>query len=166
MFQCLVWRLRWTLVSTGMSSMFARHVSFGSASWDWVHHSLESDLVKMVVHVYHVMLRQQQLGSGLGAQEGRWSVESVKCCCTSDLGVGKYDHGLSQLLQEDVLWLDVPWQVQYKLDVTIRLCRWSSAATYLADYCIPVSHIASRHHVWSAVVYWLTVPRVCQSRFG
>ena len=35
---------------------------------------------------------------------------------------GKFDRGLSQLLHDDLHWLDVPQRVQYKLAVVVHRC--------------------------------------------
>ena len=35
---------------------------------------------------------------------------------------GKFDRGLSQLLHDDLHWLDVPQRVQYKLAVMVHRC--------------------------------------------
>ena len=56
---------------------------------------------------------------------------------------GKYDHGLSQLLHDDLHWLDVLQQVQYKLVVTVHHCLRHQAPTLLADHYVPVSDVAS-----------------------
>jgi len=35
-------------------------------------------------------------------------------------GTGKYDHGLSRLLHDELHWLDIPKRVQYKLAATVH----------------------------------------------
>ena len=52
---------------------------------------------------------------------------------------GKFDRGLSQLLHDDLHWLDVPQRVQYKLAVMVHRCLGRRSPSYLADYCVPVS---------------------------
>jgi len=55
----------------------------------------------------------------------------------------KYDHGLSQLLHDELHWLDVPGRVQYKLAVTMLQCLQNRAPKYLFDCCVPVSDITT-----------------------
>jgi len=45
----------------------------------------------------------------------------------------KYNHGLSQLLHDELHWLDVPDRVQYKLAVTVLQCLQNRAPKYLVD---------------------------------
>jgi len=65
-------------------------------------------------------------------------------------GTGKYDRGLSQLLHDELHWLDNPQRVQYKLAVTVHRYLRRIAPTYLADHCIPISEFAGRQHLRSA----------------
>ena len=60
---------------------------------------------------------------------------------------GKFDRGLSQLLHDDLHWLDVPQRVQYKLAVMVHRCLGRRAPSYLADYCVPVSTVPGRQHL-------------------
>jgi len=43
----------------------------------------------------------------------------------------KFDHGLSQLLHDDLHWLDVPDRVAFKLIVTVYRCLNGRAPNYL-----------------------------------
>ena len=79
---------------------------------------------------------------------------------------GKFDRGLSQLLHDDLHWLDVPQRVQYKLAVMVHRCLGRRAPSYLADYCVPVSTVPGRQHLRSASRRQLIVPRVRRSTFG
>jgi len=63
---------------------------------------------------------------------------------------GKYERGLSQLLHDDLHWLDVPQRVVYKLAVTVHRCLRNQVPAYLADHCVPVSDVAGRRHLGSA----------------
>ena len=60
----------------------------------------------------------------------------------------KYDHGLSELLHDELHWLDEPQRVDYKLCATVHRCLQSKAPPYLVDLCTPVSDIASRQHTF------------------
>jgi len=79
---------------------------------------------------------------------------------------GKYECRLSQLLHDDLHWLEVPQRVQYKLAVTVHRCLWNWVPAYLADHSVPVSKVAGHRHLWSAARHQLTVPRVHHSTFG
>jgi len=86
-------------------------------------------------------------------------------CAASSLSQ-KFDRGLSQLLHDDLHWLDVPQRVQYKLAVMVHRCLGRRAPSYLADYCVPVSTVPGRQHLRSASRRQLIVPRVRRSTFG
>ena len=73
----------------------------------------------------------------------------------------KYDHGLSQLLHDELHWLDVPDRVQYTLAVTVLQWLQNRALKYLVDCCVPVSDVATRQHLR----HHLTVPRYLGSTF-
>jgi len=75
-------------------------------------------------------------------------------------GTGKYDHGLSRLLRDELDWLDIPQRVQCKLAVTVHRCLRSQAPTYLADHCIPISEVAGRQHLRFVRRQQLNVPRI------
>ena len=76
-----------------------------------------------------------------------------------------HDHGLSELLHDELHWLDIPQRVDYKLCVTVHRCL-QHKAPYLADLCTPVSDIASRQHLRSARSNQLVVPRHRRTQFG
>ena len=78
----------------------------------------------------------------------------------------KYDHGLSELLHDELHWLDIPQRVDCKLCATVHRCLQCKAPPYLADLCIPVSDIASRQHLRSASSNQLVVPRHRRTQFG
>ena len=81
---------------------------------------------------------------------------------------GKYERGLSQLLHDDLHWLDELQRVQYKLVVTVHRCLRHQAPAYLADHCVLISDVIGRHrmHLRLAAHHQLTVPRVRRSTFG
>ena len=43
----------------------------------------------------------------------------------------KFDHGLTQILHDDLHWLDVAGRVTYKLGVIMHRCRHGKAPQYL-----------------------------------
>ena len=63
----------------------------------------------------------------------------------------KFDHGLSLLLHDEMHWLDIPERVHYKLGVTVHRCLHDKVPKYLIGCCTPVSDIASRRHLRSAM---------------
>ena len=66
-------------------------------------------------------------------------------------GTWKFDRSLSQLLHTELHWLDIPERVKYKLSVMAHRCLSGCVPQYLATYCVPVSSIAARQHLRSAV---------------
>ena len=62
----------------------------------------------------------------------------------------KFDRSLSQLLHDDLHWLDVPDRVAFKLIVTVHRCLNGRAPNYPLNHVIPVSAIVSRQRLRSA----------------
>jgi len=71
-------------------------------------------------------------------------------------GTHKFDRGLSPLLHTELHWLNVPERVTYKLCIMVHSCLQGQAPQYLVDFCLPVSDVASRQHLRSAIQ--LTTP--------
>jgi len=71
----------------------------------------------------------------------------------------KFDRSLSQLLHDELHWLDVPDRVAFKLIVTVHRCLNGRAPNYLSNHVIPVSAIVSRQRLRSAQQNTLVVPR-------
>jgi len=78
----------------------------------------------------------------------------------------KFDQGLSQLMHQELHWLDIPEQVNYNLAVLTHRCLLGKVPVYLSNYCIPVSQVATRRHLRSAARHHLTVPRHRLSTYG
>jgi len=78
----------------------------------------------------------------------------------------KFDQGLSQLMHQELHWLDIPERVNYKLGVLTHQCLLSKAPGYLSNCCIPVSQVATRRHLHSAARHQLTVPRHRLNTYG
>jgi len=78
----------------------------------------------------------------------------------------KYDRGLTNLLHDELHWLDVPERVQYKLCSTVHRCLQHKAPQYMKDCCIYTWDIACRQHLRSAGCRQLLVPRHRRSMFG
>jgi len=62
----------------------------------------------------------------------------------------KFDHGLTQILHDDLHWLDVADRVRYKLGVIMHGCQHGKAPRYLVDCCTPVTDVADRQCLRSA----------------
>jgi len=62
----------------------------------------------------------------------------------------KFDHGLGQILHDQLHWLDVPDRVLFKLAVTVHQCVNGRAPPYLSEHCIPVSIADMWWHLHSA----------------
>jgi len=73
-------------------------------------------------------------------------------------GTRKYDRGLTQLMHDNLHWLDVPERVKYKVIILTRRCLISTAPRYLAADCVPVSEMVQRRHLRSAAGHQLVVP--------
>ena len=71
----------------------------------------------------------------------------------------KFDRGLSQLLHDDLHWLDVPDRVALKLIVTVHRFLNGRAPNYLLNHVVPVSAIVSGQRLRSAQQNTLVVPR-------
>ena len=62
----------------------------------------------------------------------------------------KFDRGLTQILHDDLHWLDVADRVTYKLGVIMHRCRHGKAPQYLVDCCTPVTDVVGRQCLRSA----------------
>ena len=78
----------------------------------------------------------------------------------------KYDRGLTNLLHDELHWLDVPERVQYKLCATVHCCLQHKAPHYMEDCYILTTDTARRQHLRSAGCHQLLVPRHHRSIFG
>ena len=78
----------------------------------------------------------------------------------------KFDRGLSQLLHDELHWLDVPDRVAFKLIVTVHRCLNGRAPNYLLNHVIPVSAIVSRQRLRSAQQNTLAVPHYRLTTYG
>ena len=63
---------------------------------------------------------------------GNWDI-SCNAAARVVSDTQKFDRGLSQLLHEDLHWLDVPQRIEYKLSVLVHRCQYGSAPQYLKD---------------------------------
>jgi len=52
-------------------------------------------------------------------------------------GTRKFDRGLTQLMHDNLHWLDMPVDVKYKVIILTRRCLIDSAPRYLATDCVP-----------------------------
>ena len=70
----------------------------------------------------------------------------------------KFDRGLTQLMHDNLHWLDVPERVKCKVIILTRRCLIGTAPRYLAADCVPVFEMAQRRHLRSAAGHQLVVP--------
>jgi len=91
-------------------------------------------------------------------------VLNAAACIVS--GTRKYDHGLTDLMHNELHWLDVPDRVKYKLGMLVYRCQHNQASRYLMDHCLPVSDIVFRQHLRSASSHQLSMPRHRLSTYG
>jgi len=94
------------------------------------------------------------------------AAETARKCIAVVSDTRKYDRGLSHHLHDELHWLDVPQQVQYKLCATVHRCLQHKAPQHMTDCCIHTSVIARRQHLRSAGCHQLFVPRHRRSMFG
>ena len=78
----------------------------------------------------------------------------------------QFDHGLTQILHDDLHWLDVADRVTYKLGVIMHRCRHGKASQYLVDCCTPVTDVVGRQRLESATQQLMLVPRHRLSTVG
>ena len=78
----------------------------------------------------------------------------------------KFDRGLTQVLHDDLHWLDVADRITYKLGVVMHRCRHGKAPQYLVDCCTPVTDVVGRQRLRSATQQLMVVPRHRLSTVG
>jgi len=76
----------------------------------------------------------------------------------------KYDRGLTNLLHDELHWLDVPQRVEYKLCATVHRCLRHHSTW--EDCFILTTDAARCQHLRSAGRHQLLVPRHRRSIFG
>jgi len=81
-------------------------------------------------------------------------------------GTRKFDRGLTQILHNDLHWLDVPQRVTFKLCTTAYKCLHGLAPKYLADLCVPVAEVVGRRQLRSASRGLWDLPRFNISNYG
>jgi len=83
------------------------------------------------------------------------------------LVLGLPGHSLVTSAIRDMLhWLSYPQCVTFKLCLTTYKCLHGLAPPYLTRFCTPLSAVAGRTHLGSAVQHKLYVPRTSTSTFG
>jgi len=91
----------------------------------WVSHSLDTESLKTLVHTF-VTLRVDYCNSvhasssKMITDELQWVLNVAARLISGTGNGGKYDHGLSRLLHDELHWLDIPKRVQYKLAATVH----------------------------------------------
>jgi len=70
----------------------------------------------------------------------------------------KFDRGLTQLMHDNLHWLDVPELVKYKVIILTHHCLVGTAPQYLAADCVPVSEMARRCHLHYTAGHQLVMP--------
>jgi len=81
-------------------------------------------------------------------------------------GTRKFDRGLTQILHNELHWLDVLQRVIFKLCTTVYKCLHCLAPQYLAELCVPVADVPGRRHLRSASRGLLDYPRYKLSNYG
>jgi len=78
----------------------------------------------------------------------------------------KFDRGLTQILHDDLHWLDVADGVTYKLGIIMHRCRHGTAPQYLVDCCTLVTDVVGSQRLKSATQQLMVVPRHWLSTVG
>jgi len=78
----------------------------------------------------------------------------------------KFEHGLTQILHDDLHRLDVADRVTYKLGVIMHRCWHGKAPQYLVDCCTPVTDVVGRQRLRSTTQQMMVVPRHRLSTVG
>jgi len=78
----------------------------------------------------------------------------------------KYDSGLSQLMHDELHWLDVTNRVRFKLAVLMCWCLHGTASPYLMDSCTLTAEVTGRQHLRSATQWKLVILRYRLNSFG
>ena len=179
--KCRAWRSKtWhdvRLLGVTISSDLSlqRHVSNVSAtSFYWlrqlrrVRRSLDSESAATFVHAF-VTSRVDQCnavlaGATKSVTDTLQRVMNAVARVVSD--TRKFDHSLTQILHDDLHWLDVADRVTYKLGVIMHRYRHGKAPQYLVDCCTPVTDVVGRQRLRSATQQLMVVPRHQLSTVG
>jgi len=83
------------------------------------------------------------------------------------IGTQKYDHGLSDILHNELHWLSVPQRVKFKLGTMMFRCLHHSVLRYLSNFCSRsrMSPLVVNYG-WSARRHLVVVPRYNRSTYG
>ena len=126
-----------------------------------VRRSLDSESAATLVHAF-VTSRVDQCnailaGATKSVTDTLQRVMNATARIVSD--TRKFDHGLTQILHDDLHWLDVADRVTYKFGVIMHRCRRGKAPQYLVDCCTPVTDVVGRQCLRSATQQLMVVPR-------
>ena len=113
----------------------------------------KSDLDILKTYLYTLILLRSIQGEG-----EEWSFYGDRTCveqCCARCHRHSEDRGLSQILHDELHWLDVPDRVFFKLAVLVHRCLNGRTQPYLSDYCVPVASAVTRRHLRSATVSYL-----------
>jgi len=119
-----------------------------------IRRSLDSDSAATLVHAF-VSSREDYCNAiFVGAPKNvtdklQWVLNAAACIVS---GTWKYDHGLTDLMHNELHWLDVPDRVKYKLGMLMYRCQHNQAPRYLMDHCSPVSDVVFRQRLCSCDV--------------
>jgi len=81
-------------------------------------------------------------------------------------GTRKFDRGLTQILHNDLHWLDVPQRVTFKLYTTVYKCLHGLASKYLANLCVLVAEVVGQRQLCSPSWGLLDLPCFNMSNYG
>ena len=122
------------------------------------------DLDILKTYLYTLILLRSIQGEG-----EEWSFYGDRTCveqCCARCHRHSEDRGLSQILHDELHWLDVPDRVFFKLAVLVHRCLNGRTQPYLSDYCVLVASAVTRRHLRSANRQLFAVPRYRLNTYG
>jgi len=132
-----------------------------------VQQSLDADSTKMFVHAF--ITSWVDYCNAVFAGSPQYITDTLQCALNAAACLitctHKYNCRLSTLLNDQLHWLNVLEQVEYKLALMVRWCVKNKAPRYLVECCTLVVNAASRRRR-SANLHRLTVPQYRRSTIG
>jgi len=152
-----------------------RHVSTVSANCFFqlrqlrrVRRSLDIESTKTLIHAF-VTSRVDYCNCLLANAPKTWTDKLqrvMNAAARIITNTQKFDRGLTDILHNELHWLDVPQRIKYRLCVTVYRCLHGFAPPYLAELCQPVAEVEARSHLRSAADGKLVKPNCNLATYG
>jgi len=153
---CLEWQSRRTWVCCVTCLTCLQHSFYWLCQLRRVWRSLDSESAATLVHTF-VTSRVDQCNAVLsGATKS--VTDTLQCVMKAAAHVvskaRKFDHGLTQIIHDDLHWVNVADRVTYELGVIMHRCRHGKPPQYLVNCCTPVTNVVGRQRLRSATKQW------------